>query len=138
MPEVPKSESIEESSRFTPRFDAEGLIPCITVDASDGNVLMFAWMNRESLQKTLETGLVDYWSRSRQEIWKKGETSGATQRVVEIRTDCDQDVMLVKAAVAGRSGTCHTGRSSCFYRSVPLGSGPVERQFAPLDDAKRE
>lgn len=138
MPEVRKSVSIEEASRFTPRFDAEGLIPCITVDASDGDVLMFAWMNRESLQKTLETGFVHYWSRSRQEIWKKGETSGATQRVVEVRTDCDQDVVLIKAAVDDRRGTCHTGRASCFYRSVPLGSGPVERQFGSLDDGERE
>jgi phosphoribosyl-AMP cyclohydrolase len=136
MPEIQESSPIEESRRFTPRFDAEGLIPCITVDASNGDVLMFAWMNGESLRKTLETGFVHYWSRSRQGIWKKGETSGSTQRVVEIRTDCDQDVLLVRAAVADRSGTCHTGRASCFYRSVPLGGGSIERELTSAEDGE--
>jgi phosphoribosyl-AMP cyclohydrolase len=124
-----KPAGIEESGRFTPRFDAAGLIPCVTVDAATGDVLMLAWMNADALQKTLETGFVHYWSRSRQTLWKKGETSGALQRVVEVRADCDQDALLVRAAVADRSGTCHTGRPSCFYRSVPLGPGPVERAF---------
>jgi phosphoribosyl-AMP cyclohydrolase len=136
MPEIRDPSSIEESRRFTPRFDTYGLIPCITVDASNGDVLMFAWMNAESLRKTLETGFVYYWSRSRQAIWKKGETSGSTQRVVEIRTDCDQDVLLVRAAVADRSGTCHTGRASCFYRSVPLGGGSMERQLTFAEDGE--
>ncbi len=90
---------------------------------------MVAWMNAEALSRTLETGLVHYWSRSRQAIWKKGETSGAVQRVVELLTDCDQDVILVRAAVETRAGTCHTGRTTCFYRSVPLGSGAIERPF---------
>jgi phosphoribosyl-AMP cyclohydrolase len=140
MPEIREPSSIEESRRFTPRFDSDGLIPCITVDASSGDVLMFAWMNEESLRKTLETGFVYYWSRSRQVIWKKGETSGSTQHVVEIRTDCDQDVLLVRAAVADRSGTCHTGRANCFYRSVPLGGGPIERGFTSneVDQASGE
>jgi phosphoribosyl-AMP cyclohydrolase len=121
---------IEESAEFTPRFDAEGRIPCITIDAASGEVLMLAWMNEEALRLTLETGLAHYWSRSRQMIWKKGETSGALQRVVEVRTDCDQDTVLIRAAVESRAGTCHTGRTTCFYRSVPLGAGPVERPFA--------
>jgi phosphoribosyl-AMP cyclohydrolase len=140
MPEIREPSSIEESRRFTPRFDSDGLIPCITVDASSGDVLMFAWMNEVSLRKTLETGFVHYWSRSRQVIWKKGETSGSTQHVVEIRTDCDQDVLLVRAAVADRSGTCHTGRANCFYRSVPLGGGPIERGFTSneVDQASGE
>jgi phosphoribosyl-AMP cyclohydrolase len=124
-------ETIEESGRFTPRFDANGVIPCITVDAANGDVLMMAWMNEEALRLTLETGLAHYWSRSRQSLWKKGETSGAVQRVVEVRTDCDQDVILLRAAVSQRAGTCHTGRTTCFYRSVPLGPGPVERSFTP-------
>jgi phosphoribosyl-AMP cyclohydrolase len=124
-------ETIEESGRFTPRFDASGVIPCITVDAANGDVLMMAWMNEEALRLTLETGLAHYWSRSRQSLWKKGETSGAVQRVVEVRTDCDQDVILLRAEVSQRAGTCHTGRTTCFYRSVPLGPGPVERSFAP-------
>lgn len=129
---------LEESATFTPRFDAGGLIPCITVDAATGDVLMMAWMSEESLALTLATGVVHYWSRSRKAIWKKGETSGATQRVVELRTDCDQDVILIRAEVATREGTCHTGRATCFYRSVPLGPGPVARRFAgapPADDA---
>lgn len=120
---------LEESTRFTPAFDANGLIPCITVDAAGGDVLMLAWMNAEALSRTLETGLVHYWSRSRQAVWKKGEASGAVQRVVELLTDCDQDVVLVRAEVGSRAGTCHTGRGSCFYRSVPLGRGAIERPF---------
>ena len=122
---------IEVSERFTPRFGADGLIPCVTVDAANGDVLMFAWMNELALERTLETGFAHYWSRSRQALWRKGESSGALQRVVELRTDCDQDVLLLRAGVADRAGTCHTGRDTCFYRSVPLGSGPVVRQFAP-------
>jgi phosphoribosyl-AMP cyclohydrolase len=127
------SDTIEESRRFTPRFDKDGLIPCIAVDAENADVLMMAWMNREALRLTLETGFVHYWSRSREVVWKKGETSGALQRVVELLTDCDQDVLLVRAAVSERAATCHTGRTTCFYRRVPLGAGPVERPFAPPD-----
>jgi phosphoribosyl-AMP cyclohydrolase len=120
---------IEGSARFTPRFDANGLIPCIAVDAASGDVLMMAWMNAEALGKTLESGYAHYWSRSRNALWKKGETSGAVQRVVEVRTDCDQDTLLLIAEVADRRNTCHTGRPSCFYRNVPLGAGPLERDF---------
>jgi phosphoribosyl-AMP cyclohydrolase len=128
--------AIEESPRFTPRYGPDGLIACITVDAFNGDVLMMAWMNEEALRRTLETGFVHYWSRSRRALWKKGESSGAVQRVVEILTDCDQDVLLVRAAVAERAGTCHTGRTSCFYRRVPLGPGPAEREFAAQQEAK--
>ena len=124
---------LEESDRFTPRFDASGLIPCVTVEAASGDVLMVAWMNDAALKLTLESGFVHYWSRSRQTIWKKGETSGALQRVVEVRTDCDQDVVLVRAAVEDRTNTCHTGRETCFYRRVPIGPGPIERSFVPAD-----
>jgi phosphoribosyl-AMP cyclohydrolase len=122
--------SLEESVRFTPRFEGNGLIPCVTVDDASGDVLMVAWMNDAALKLTLETGFVHYFSRSRRSIWKKGETSGAYQRVVEIRTDCDQDVVLVRATVEDRTGTCHTGRETCFYRVIPLGSGPIERLFS--------
>jgi phosphoribosyl-AMP cyclohydrolase len=125
---------IEESDRFTPRFDSAGLIPCVTIDAASGDPLMMAWMNAEALQRTLQTGFVHYWSRSRKVVWRKGDTSGAAQRVVEMWTDCDQDVLLIRAAVAGRAGTCHTGRMSCFYRSVPLGPGPIERSFARFEE----
>ncbi len=127
------ADAIEESGRFTPRFDADGLIPCIAVDAANSDVLMMAWMNREALRLTLETGFVHYFSRSRGAIWKKGETSGALQRVVEVLTDCDQDVIMVRAEVADRAGTCHTGRRTCFYRRVPLGAGPLERPLEPVD-----
>jgi phosphoribosyl-AMP cyclohydrolase len=125
----PAPAGIEESGRFTPRFDANGLIPCVTTEAASGDVLMVAWMNAEALSLTLESGFVHYFSRSRQTIWKKGETSGAVQRVVELLADCDQDVLLVRVEVADRGGTCHTGRATCFYRSVPLGPGPIERLF---------
>ena len=128
-PTDPEPSGLEESARFTPAFDSDGLIPCVTVAASGGDVLMVAWMNAEALSLTLETGLVHYWSRSRQAIWKKGETSGAVQRVVDLLTDCDQDVILVRAEVEKRAGTCHTGRPTCFYRSVPLGGGAIERPF---------
>ena len=124
---------IEESDRFTPRFNADGLIPCITLDAANGDVLMMAWMNEDALRLTLETGLAHYWSRSRQSLWKKGETSGAVQRVVEVQTDCDQDVVLLRAEIGQRAGTCHTGRTTCFYRRVPLGAGPVARLFERKD-----
>jgi phosphoribosyl-AMP cyclohydrolase len=125
----PGPAGIEETGQFTPRFDSDGLIPCVTTDATTGDVLMVAWMNAEAIALTLSTGFVHYFSRSRQAIWKKGETSGAVQRVVELLADCDQDVLLVRAEVGDRAGTCHTGRPTCFYRSVPLGAGPVERPF---------
>jgi phosphoribosyl-AMP cyclohydrolase len=124
---------LEESDLFTPRFDANGLIPCVTVDDDTGEVLMVAWMNDAALKLTLESGFVHYWSRSRQSIWKKGETSGALQRILEVRTDCDQDVVLIRAKVEDRANTCHTGRDTCFYRRVPLGSGPIERSFSSTD-----
>ena len=111
---------VEEGSAFTPRFDASGLISCIAVDAQDGRVLMLAHMNAESLAHTLETGEAWYWSRSRGELWHKGATSGQIQRVVEMRTDCDQDAVLITVEVGGDGGCCHTGRRACFYRSVSL------------------
>lgn len=120
---------LEEATRFTPRFGSDGLLPCVTVDATSGDVLMVAWMNEAALQKTLETGYAHYWSRSRQTLWKKGETSGGLQRVIELRTDCDQDTVLVRAEVGNPDKTCHTGRPSCFYRSVPLGPGALDRTF---------
>ena len=121
------SASLAEAAIFSPRFDEDGLLPCITVDVATGEVLMLAWMNEQALRLTLETGYVHYWSRSRRALWKKGENSGALQRVIELRTDCDQDVVLVRAEVTRRDGTCHTGRDACFYRSVDLGPGPLRR-----------
>ena len=137
MPAPASPAGPEEAERFTPRFNADGLLPCITVDAATGEVLMLAWMNAEALERTLATGLVHYWSRSRQALWRKGETSGASQRVVEVRTDCDQDTLLVRAEIGKAEDTCHTGRPTCFYRSLPLGPGPLEREFRPFAPAKR-
>lgn len=116
---------LEEGGVFTPRFDNDGLIACITFDARDGAVLMFAYMNAESLRLTLETGEAHYWSRSRKSLWRKGETSGQVQKVMEIRTDCDQDVLLLKVEPGGDGGACHTGRRSCFYRRVIADSNGV-------------
>ena len=98
------------------KFGADGLVPAIVQDYANGEVLMFAFMNRESLQKTLETGVMNYWSRSRQKLWLKGESSGHTQKVHGVFVDCDQDCLLFKVELAG--GACHTGYRSCFYREV--------------------
>ena len=103
-----------EEERLIPNFDALGLIPAIVQDATNGQVLMLAYMNTEALQLTRETGQVHFWSRSRQELWRKGATSGNTLDLVEISIDCDQDALLVRVHPAGP--TCHTGNTSCFYR----------------------
>lgn len=116
---------VEEGRDFTPRFDRDGLITCIAVDARDGGVLMLAHMNAEALRRTLGTGQAWYWSRSRQELWHKGATSGQTQRVVEMRVDCDQDALLITVEVGGDGGCCHTGRRACFYRTVSVRDGRV-------------
>lgn len=110
--------ALEEGSVFSPRFDAGGLVTAIVTDASDGMLLMVAHMNAEALALTIETGVAHYWSRSRNSLWKKGETSGNLQQVVELRTDCDQDAIWLKVKVEGHDATCHTGRRSCFYRTV--------------------
>ncbi len=112
-----RDSSIEETTRFEPRFDAAGLITCVTV-GPHGEVLMVAHMNRDALQLTLQTGTVHYWSRSRQALWRKGDTSGQVQTLVELRVDCDQDVLMARVAVGGDGGACHTGRPTCFYRRV--------------------
>jgi phosphoribosyl-AMP cyclohydrolase len=110
-------ESLEEVSVDGVRFDERGLVPAIVQDADNGEVLMMAWMNRASLERTLEEGRTVFWSRSREELWRKGETSGHVQHVVEIRVDCDADVLLVRAHQVGAA--CHTGERSCFHRALP-------------------
>jgi phosphoribosyl-AMP cyclohydrolase len=117
--------AIEEGAVFMPRFDASGLITTVVTDAQDGELLMVAHMNDEALRLTLETGIAHYWSRSRAKLWKKGETSGNLQNVIELRTDCDQDALWLKVRVAGDGPTCHTGRRSCFYRQVQSDNGQV-------------
>ncbi len=110
--------ALEEGTVFAPRFDASGLITVVTVEADSNDVLMVAHMNATSLSLTLHTGIAHYWSRSRQSIWKKGETSGEVQEVIELRTDCDQDSIVMTVRQTGRGAACHTGRKSCFYRRV--------------------
>jgi phosphoribosyl-AMP cyclohydrolase len=125
------SAEAEEGSVLSPKFDADGLIACVATDAATGEVLMLAHMNAEALIKTITTGKAWYFSRSRKALWRKGETSGHSQRVVEMRVDCDQDAILLKVEQKG-GGACHTGRRSCFYRAVPLGpkgGGPVTLEF---------
>lgn len=116
------SQPIEESTRFEPRFGSDGLIAAILADAATSEVLMFAWMNREALARTLETGEAHFWSRSRQQLWRKGETSGEVFAVIEILTDCDQDALLLRVEPRGLGVACHTGRRSCFYRALEPGS----------------
>jgi phosphoribosyl-AMP cyclohydrolase len=120
---------LEEGSALTPKFDANGLVICVATDAASGDVLMVAHMNAEALARTIATGEAWYYSRSRRALWRKGETSGHTQRVIELRVDCDQDAVWIK--VEQVAGACHTGRGSCFYRAVPLGQkgGAVKLEF---------
>jgi phosphoribosyl-AMP cyclohydrolase len=126
---------VEEGSRLTPRFGLDGLITCVTTDADTGELLMVAHMNADALAHTIETGEAWYWSRSRGELWHKGDTSGQIQTVVEMRIDCDQDAVWLKVRVGGDGGCCHTGRRSCFYRTVPLGA--AERVLTFAGDAGR-
>lgn len=126
--------AIEEGATFTPNFDASGLVVCVTTERHTGTVLMVAYMNAEALSKTLQTGIVHYWSRSRQSLWRKGDTSGQVQRLVELRTDCDQDAVLAVVEVGGDGHACHTGRHSCFYRRVVAdGAGGTARLCEPAD-----
>jgi phosphoribosyl-AMP cyclohydrolase len=122
---------LEEGDVLTPRFDADGLVVCITVDAKDCSILMLAYMNAEALKLTLETGVAHYWSRSRQSLWRKGDTSGQVQKVLEIRVDCDQDALLMTVEPGGNGGACHTGRRSCFYRKIVAGADGTKLVFYP-------
>ena len=123
---------IEEGSAFAPKFDADGLIPAIVTHAVKGDVLMFAWMNAEALRQTLDTGVATFYSRSRGKLWRKGESSGETLKVVECRTDCDQDVIWLRVEPQGRGAACHTGRKSCFYRLVK-NNGDENVHLEPVD-----
>jgi phosphoribosyl-AMP cyclohydrolase len=116
---------VEEGLRLTPKFDADGLVTCVATDATSGEVLMVAHMDAEALARTIETGEAWYFSRSRQKLWRKGESSGHTQRVAEMRIDCDQDTVWIKVEQRG-PGACHTGRRSCFYRVIPTGQPAAE------------
>ena len=115
---------VERGDVFEPKFDEQGLIPAIVTDAASGEILMFAWMNAQALAQTIETREAHFYSRSRGKLWKKGEESGNVLSVVEMRVDCDQDVIALRVNVAGPGAACHTGARSCFYRSLPLGERP--------------
>jgi len=121
FPIAPSKAALEQGDTLAPRFDAAGLIAAIATDAGSGEVLMFAWMNAEALERTLATGEAHYFSRSRNELWHKGATSGQIQKVEEIRIDCDQDAVWLKVRAQGDGGACHTGARSCFYRVVENG-----------------
>jgi phosphoribosyl-AMP cyclohydrolase len=127
-----KKEGLSSLMIFSLRFNDQGLVPAIAQQHDTGEVLMLAWMNREAVTETLATGMVCYWSRSRGALWRKGETSGQRQRLVDLRFDCDADALLVLVDQTGVA--CHTGRRSCFYRAVR--GGDVVELAAPLVDPK--
>jgi phosphoribosyl-AMP cyclohydrolase len=122
---------IEEGLKLQPRFDALGLVTCVATDAGTGEVLMVAHMNDEALRKTIASGEAWYFSRSRQSLWRKGETSGHVQRLVEMRMDCDQDAVWIRVEQSGAA--CHTGRRSCFYRKVDAGESGARLSFVDAD-----
>ena len=126
-----ESSEREEGLKFQPKFDASGLVTCVATDVATGDVLMVAHMNEEALRKTIATGEAWYFSRSRNALWRKGESSGHTQRVVELRTDCDQDAVWIRVEQSGAA--CHTGRHSCFYRAVKGEGGQASLAFVDAD-----
>jgi len=130
----PDDRTVEAGTVFSPRFDADGLIVAVAADAGTGEVLMVAHMNREALARTIATGDAWFWSRSRHKLWRKGEESGNTLAVADMRIDCDQDAILIKVRVAGAGVACHTGYRSCFYRSVPLGAAPTPALTLAVDE----
>jgi phosphoribosyl-AMP cyclohydrolase len=119
----------DSTTQFMPKYDSNGLITAIAQDAETQSILMVAHMNAEALSLTLLTGIAHYWSRSRASLWKKGETSGNFQRVLEMRVDCDQDVILMQVSVEGDGKSCHTGRESCFYRKILQQDGKAHLVF---------
>jgi phosphoribosyl-AMP cyclohydrolase len=135
FPKPGSTEVVEEGRALAPKFDADGLVTCVATDARSGEVLMVAHMDAQALERTIATGEAWYFSRSRRALWRKGETSGHVQRVLEMRIDCDQDAVWIKVEQEG-AGACHTGRRSCFYRAVPLGkSGAVMLEFRDAERA---
>lgn len=127
--------TVENGDQLMPKFDRDGLIVAIAVDAAKGDVLMVAHMNAEALARTVATGEAWFWSRSRGKLWRKGEESGNTLAVADLRIDCDQDAILLKVTVGGDGVTCHTGYRSCFYRSIPVGREPSADLKLRLDAA---
>lgn len=130
-------EQVEEGCELAPKFDRDGLIPCVTTDADTGNLLMLGYMNDEALRLTIETGEAHYWSRSRQAVWHKGATSGLVQAVEELRIDDDQDAVWLRARVAGSGASCHVGYRSCFYRRVPIGNERAQGDVLAFTEAEK-
>jgi phosphoribosyl-AMP cyclohydrolase len=131
LPPAPAKADQEEGLELRPRFDAAGLITAVVTDAQDGHLLMVAHMNGEALRRTIDTGIAHYWSRSRGQLWMKGETSGNRQHVEEMRIDCDQDAIWLRVRVEGDGPTCHTERRSCFYRVVETKAADPQLRLAP-------
>jgi phosphoribosyl-AMP cyclohydrolase len=129
---VAANSDIEEGTAFSPKFDKDGLVTAVVTDVASGDLLMVAHMNADALNRTVESGEAWYFSRSRKQLWRKGESSGHVQRVKEMRVDCDQDAVWLKVEQAG-AGACHTGRKSCFYRAVPLGKSGAALEFRDGD-----
>lgn len=127
FPAAPDKHALERGDQLAPRFNADGLVVAVAQHADTGEILMLAWMNDQALKLTVETGVAHYFSRSRGELWKKGETSGQLQMVSELRVDCDQDAVLIKVRPQGDGGACHVGFRSCFYRVMEDGR-LVERE----------
>ena len=131
---------LEETKEFAPNFSAHGLISAIIIDAKTKQVLMLAYMNKQALELSLETGFVHYFSRSRKKLWKKGESSGQVQKLIEIHTDCDQDALLISVEQQGFGAACHTGRKSCFFRKVTISNNKASLKIIgsePLFDPKK-
>jgi len=130
-------EQVEEGRELAPKFDGDGLIACVTTAADDGEVLMLGYMNREALEKTIQTREAHYWSRSRKKLWHKGATSGLVQVVEEMRIDDDQDAIWMRVRVSGSGASCHVGYRSCFYRQVPMGArGQADTDLIYTESAK--
>src|ERR1700761_2978176 len=127
----PADKDREEGLSLRPKFDANGLVTCVATDVATSEVLMVAHMNEEALRKTIASGEAWSFSRSRNALWRKGETSGHVQRVIEMRLDCDQDAVWIKVEQTGAA--CHTGRHSCFYRKVDAGEGGARLSFVDAD-----
>lgn len=120
------NDALEQGTVLNPSYDAAGLVAAVATDATTGDVLMLAWMDATALARTIETGEAHFYSRSRKRLWKKGEESGNVLRVVEMRTDCDQDAIWLRVETTGAGVACHTGAKSCFYRRIETGpTGPV-------------
>ena len=134
-------EQVEESDQLAPKFDDNGCIPCVTVHAETKEILMFAFMNSEALKLSISTGLAHYWSRSREKLWKKGETSGMFQNIKRILIDDDQDCVVIEVTLTppstgGKEASCHVGYRSCFYRAIPVKPDPADVKLEFVEEDK--